>query len=367
MLSSEGKCASAHGERGRPAQRPNSIPPQSPRADLKRSGYRQGLSLEQRRILGQVEPRPQRATILRQESRASACQPKSPRRASSVSSTRQAAESELASLRHPRSAMEPRRAPPQKGAENHGRPATASAARTPSGTPPARTPRKMRWDASQCRQAPRASRSQRQGEVRSRNKAQGSARAAPSSAHRTSPATSKGGREGRGGRLSSLAPHRHSRSRMAASFFSPIPDTRVKSSMDLNGPFASRSAMIFSAVAAPTPLSVSSSSAVAVLMLTRPSVSRRRQRLPESPASWRMPSRSAAPGGMPPDSSTARRDDDLLTVLHLLGQVHRVGPRLVGGSSCRRHGVYDATARLQIVDARRRHAAVHMDADAASP
>ena len=60
MLSSEGKCASAHGERGRPAQRPNSIPPQSPRADLKRSGYRQRLSLEQRRILGQVEPRPQR-------------------------------------------------------------------------------------------------------------------------------------------------------------------------------------------------------------------------------------------------------------------------------------------------------------------
>ena len=41
--------------------------------------------------------------------------------------------------------------------------------------------------------------------------------------------------------------------------------------MDENGPFASRSATIFSAVAAPMPLSVSNSSAVAVLMLTIPS------------------------------------------------------------------------------------------------
>lgn len=95
-----------------------------------------------------------------------------------------------------------------------------------------------------------------------------------------------------------LAPHRHSRSRMAESFFSPIPDTRVKSSMDLNGPFASRSAMIFSAVAAPTPFRVSSSSAVAVLMLTRPSSPEGDR--PRKPASWRMPSDRPRPR-MPPD------------------------------------------------------------------
>ncbi len=149
---------------------------------------------------------------------------------------------------------------------------------------------------------------------------------------------------------------------MAASFFSPMPETRVKSSMDENGPFASRSATIFSAVAAPTPLSVSNSSAVAVLMLTRPS----------SPEGDSAVPGSLRAGGCCPIGRVrgcrlivdTRRDDDLLAVLHLLGQVHRIGPRLVGGSSCRRHRVDDPTARLQIVDARRRHAPVHMNADA---
>ena len=62
-LSSGGEIASAHGERGRQPSAPI-VFRRSLRGRTKRSGYRQRLSLEQRRILGQVEPRPQRATIL---------------------------------------------------------------------------------------------------------------------------------------------------------------------------------------------------------------------------------------------------------------------------------------------------------------
>ena len=123
MLSSEGKCASAHGERGRPAQRPNSIPPQSPRADLKRSGYRQRLSLEQRRILGQVEPRPSARDHPAPGEPSLGVPAEIP--ATGILGELDAPGRRLrtAALRHPRSAMEPRRAPPQKGAESHGRPA----------------------------------------------------------------------------------------------------------------------------------------------------------------------------------------------------------------------------------------------------
>ena len=55
-----------------------------------------------------------------------------------------------------------------------------------------------------------------------------------------------------------------------ANFFSPMPETRIRSSGDLKGPFAFRSSMIARAVASPTPGSVFSASASATLMFTGP-------------------------------------------------------------------------------------------------
>src|SRR5699024_4400379 len=62
----------------------------------------------------------------------------------------------------------------------------------------------------------------------------------------------------------------HMESANSAYFLSPIPDTRLRSSMVENGPLASRSATILAAVDGPTPGKTSSSSAEAVLMFTLP-------------------------------------------------------------------------------------------------
>lgn len=169
----------------------------------------------------------------------------------------------------------------------------------------------------------------RQGEFEQEQGAR-AARAAPSSPTERAPprakAAGRGAAAGCRSRPSQAQPISHGRKLLLADPGHP------RQIVDgLKRPFASRSAMIFSAVAAPTPFRVSSSSAVAVLMLTRPS-SPEGDRPPGSLASWEDAVRSAAPRGCRLIVD-ARRDDDLLTVLHLLGQVHRVGPRLVGGSS----------------------------------
>ena len=79
-----------------------------------------------------------------------------------------------------------------------------------------------------------------------------------------------GGRKGARWPAVEIARHRQSRSRIAAGFFSPIPETRVKSSMDEKRPVRLAVGHDLLRRRADA-LSVSNSSAVAVLMLTIPS------------------------------------------------------------------------------------------------
>ena len=62
----------------------------------------------------------------------------------------------------------------------------------------------------------------------------------------------------------------HIESASEANFLSPMPDTRLRSSIAANAPFAFRSSTMRCANAGPTPLSCCNSSAVALLMLTLP-------------------------------------------------------------------------------------------------
>ena len=62
------------------------------------------------------------------------------------------------------------------------------------------------------------------------------------------------------------------RSFIAANFPSPIPGTSMIASMVMNGPLASRWAMILAAIVGPMPGSISRSVAVARLMLMSPAV-----------------------------------------------------------------------------------------------
>ena len=64
--------------------------------------------------------------------------------------------------------------------------------------------------------------------------------------------------------------HTQMQSLILASFFSPIPDTRIRSSTEAKAPFFVRSSIIDWAMEGPMPESVCSSSALAVLMFTRP-------------------------------------------------------------------------------------------------
>lgn len=64
--------------------------------------------------------------------------------------------------------------------------------------------------------------------------------------------------------------HTQMESLILASFFSPIPDTRIRSSTEAKAPFFVRSSIIDWAMEGPMPESVCSSAALAVLMLTRP-------------------------------------------------------------------------------------------------
>ena len=64
--------------------------------------------------------------------------------------------------------------------------------------------------------------------------------------------------------------HTQIQSLILASFFSPIPDTRIRSSTEAKAPFFVRSSIIDWAMEGPMPESVCSSAALAVLMFTRP-------------------------------------------------------------------------------------------------
>ena len=64
--------------------------------------------------------------------------------------------------------------------------------------------------------------------------------------------------------------HTQMQSLILASFFSPIPDTRIRSSTEAKAPFFVRSSIIDCAMEGPMPESVCSSAALAVLIFTRP-------------------------------------------------------------------------------------------------
>ena len=78
------------------------------------------------------------------------------------------------------------------------------------------------------------------------------------------------GIRGRGHHVLSLGrTHTQMQSLILASFFSPIPDTRIRSSTEAKAPFFVRSSIIDWAMEGPMPESVCSSSALAVLIFTR--------------------------------------------------------------------------------------------------
>lgn len=92
--------------------------------------------------------------------------------------------------------------------------------------------------------------------------------------------------------------HTQMQSLILASFFSPIPDTRIRSSTEAKAPFCVRSSIIDWAIEGPMPESVCSSAALAVLMFTSPDED-------PAPVSWRhrfRPRRPPQPLVAPPPS-----------------------------------------------------------------
>ncbi len=253
----------------------------------------------------------------------------------------------------------PRSAATKKRRKDHGSGGRALP-RVPSGRPPPRAARKAR-DASHTA-TPRAI-IPSTGRAAKRGKAQGR----PDQRCRSpqdSPATSRGSEKGAGGRLSVSPVTGRADPAWPPSFFSPSPDTRVRSSMDFGGPFSSRSATIFSAVAAPTPSSVSEFLGRGRVDVDH-SVASEEDAPPPGPAlRWIPP---APPSGEGAWIVAAKGDDDLLAVLQLLGQVHRIGPRLFGGAAYCRYRIDHPTACLQVVDAGRCHAPSHVNAQPRRP
>ena len=127
-----------------------------------------------------------------------------------------------------------------------------------------------------------------------------------------------------------------------------MPGISPRSSIERKPPCCRRYSRILLAVAGPTPSRVSSCSAVAVLRLTGAGGGP-----PGSPA--------PAPPHRRGTSRAAARHDDLLAVGDLRRQVDRVDVRPRARAARAPHGVLDALAVAQPVDARAAHRPGHMD------
>ena len=132
---------------------------------------------------------------------------------------------------------------------------------------------------------------------------------------------------------------------IASYFLSPIPETRVISFVVLNGPFFSRSAMIFFAVASPIPDKLLSPAISAVLIFTSPPGALE-EPAPEAPLLA-----VAALPALP----------DLLTIDDLARQVHASLIRVVRKASCCIDSSLNARSCINFIKTRIRYFSHHMD------
>ena len=146
---------------------------------------------------------------------------------------------------------------------------------------------------------------------------------------------------------------------IASYFLSPIPETRVISFVVLNGPFFSRSAMIFFAVASPIPDKLLSPAISAVLIFTSPPGALE-EPAPEAPL-LAVAALPALPAPAAPAALALFEATTICSPSTISRQVHASLIRVVRKASCCIDSSLNARSCINFIKTRIRYFSHHMD------